>query len=75
MVALRNRRIRLICSTNLATARHYGRVPKVSGALKTVNVFACSAITGMDWMADDPVPITATRLPVKSTPSFGHNPV
>ena len=24
-----------------------------------------------NWMADDPVPITATRLPVKSTGSFG----
>ena len=23
-------------------------------------------------MADEPVPMTATRLPVKSTPSWGH---
>ena len=26
---------------------------------------------GIDWMPDDPVPITATRLPVKSTASAG----
>ena len=26
---------------------------------------------GIDWMPDDPVPITATRLPVKSTGSCG----
>ena len=26
---------------------------------------------GIDWMPDDPVPMTATRLPVKSTGSCG----
>ena len=26
---------------------------------------------GIDWMPDEPVPITPTRLPVKSTPSWG----
>jgi len=36
---------------------------------------ACWAMTGMDWIADDPVPITPTRWPVKSTPSCGHAPV
>src|ERR1700730_2700092 len=30
---------------------------------------------GIDWTPDDPVPITPTRNPVKSTPSWGHNPV
>src|SRR5690242_1474355 len=30
---------------------------------------------GIDWIAELPVPITATRLPVKSTPSFGQRPV
>ena len=30
---------------------------------------------GMDWMADDPVPITPTRWPVKSTGSCGQRPV
>jgi hypothetical protein len=34
----------------------------------TVSCAACSAISGIDWIADEPVPITATRLPVKSTP-------
>jgi hypothetical protein len=29
----------------------------------------------MAWIADEPVPITATRWPVKSTPSCGHAPV
>ena len=26
---------------------------------------------GIDWMPDEPVPITPTRLPVRSTPSWG----
>ena len=26
---------------------------------------------GIDWMPEDPVPMTATRLPVKSTGSSG----
>ena len=34
-----------------------------------------AAIGGIDWMAEDPVPITPTRLPLKSTPSWGHRPV
>ena len=38
----------------------------------TVSCAACSAMIGIDWMPDEPVPITATRLPVKSTPSWGH---
>ena len=38
----------------------------------TVNWAASSAITGIAWIAEDPVPITATRLPLKSTGSFGH---
>ena len=29
------------------------------------------AISGIDWMPDEPVPMTPTRLPVKSTPSCG----
>src|SRR5262249_22824517 len=36
---------------------------------------ACAALCGVGWMADEPVPITATVLPVKSTPSFGQRPV
>ena len=30
---------------------------------------------GIDWMAEEPVPITATRWPLKSTPSRGQRPV
>jgi hypothetical protein len=33
---------------------------------------ACAAMSGMHWMPEDPVPTTATRLPVKSAPSWGH---
>jgi hypothetical protein len=38
----------------------------------TVRSAASAAMSGIDWMPDDPVPMTATRLPVKSTPSCGH---
>jgi hypothetical protein len=37
----------------------------------TVSSDAWLAMTGMDWIALEPVPITATRRPVKSTPSCG----
>ena len=30
---------------------------------------------GIDWIAEEPVPMTPTRRPVKSTPSCGHRPV
>ena len=55
--------------------------PFHAGALKfgvrwnTMSSDACSAMTGIDWMPDEPVPTTATRLPVKSTPSCGQRPV
>jgi hypothetical protein len=42
---------------------------------KTVTWLACSAMSGIDWMPDEPVPMTATRRPVKSTPSWGQRPV
>jgi hypothetical protein len=41
----------------------------------TVSSDACSAKIGIDWMPDEPVPITATRSPVRSTPSCGQWPV
>ena len=41
----------------------------------TVTCAACSAITGIDWIAEEPVPTTATRRPVKSTPACGQCPV
>ena len=28
-------------------------------------------MSGIDWMPDEPVPMTATRWPAKSTPSCG----
>jgi AcrR family transcriptional regulator len=36
---------------------------------------ACSASSGIAWMPDEPVPITASRLPVRSTSSCGQCPV
>ena len=41
----------------------------------TVSCSASSAISGIDWMPDEPVPMTATRWPVKSTLSWGQRPV
>jgi hypothetical protein len=41
----------------------------------TVTCLACLAIIGIDWIADEPVPITPTVFPVKSTPSCGQLPV
>ena len=41
----------------------------------TVRWSACWAMIGIDWIADDPVPMTPTRWPVKSTPSWGQWPV
>jgi len=41
----------------------------------TVRWAACPAITGIAWMPEAPVPMTATRLPVKSTGSRGQFPV
>ncbi len=41
----------------------------------TCSDFACAAISGIDWIADDPVPITPTRCPLKSTGSCGQRPV
>ena len=42
---------------------------------KTVRWPACLAITGIDCTPLEPVPMTPTRLPVKSTPSWGQAPV
>src|SRR6202035_5831990 len=42
------------------------------------NTYRCSAtaaISGATWIPEDPVPTSPTRLPVKSTPSFGHRDV
>ena len=36
---------------------------------KTVRCATFSAMVGMIWTADAPVPMTATRLPVRSTPA------
>ena len=53
---------------------HAGTV-KVAVRWNTVSSAACSAMIGIDWMADEPVPIMPTRCPVKSTPSWGQRPV
>ena len=38
---------------------------------KTVSAAACAAMIGIAWIPEEPVPITPTRMPVKSTPSWG----
>src|SRR5712691_212702 len=42
---------------------------------KTVRWATSLAISGMSWTAVAPVPMTPTRLPATSRPSFGHLPV
>ena len=42
---------------------------------KTTSAAACRAMIGIDWIADEPVPMTPTRWPVKSTPACGQWPV
>ncbi len=37
----------------------------------TVSSVAWRAMIGIDWIPLEPVPITPTRRPVKSTPSWG----
>ena len=41
----------------------------------TVREATSSAMAGTTWTPLDPVPITATRLPARSTGSIGHRPV
>ena len=41
----------------------------------TVSSAACWAKSGIHWIAEEPVPITATRCPVKSTPASGQRAV
>ena len=47
-------------------------IEKLAVRWNTVSWGASAAISGIDWMPEEPVPITATRLPLKSTPSCGH---
>ncbi len=42
---------------------------------KTQRCAASAAISGIAWIADEPVPMTATRFPLKSTGSCGQRPV
>ena len=51
-----------------------GRV-KLAVRWNTVRCFACLAMCGIICTPDEPVPMTPTRSPVKSTPSCGHSPV
>ena len=56
-----------------------GRLPagieKFGVRWNTVMSDACRAMIGIDWMPELPVPITPSRLPVRSTPSRGQCPV
>jgi hypothetical protein len=56
-----------------------GRLPagmeKFGVRWNTVSSDAWLAMTGIDWMPEEPVPMTPTRMPVKSTPSCGQWPV
>ena len=47
---------------------------KLAVRWKTVRCLACWAMIGIICTPDEPVPITPTFLPVKSTPSCGHRP-
>src|SRR5215471_12503126 len=47
-------------------------IEKLGVRWNTVSSLAWPAMSGIDWMPDEPVPIRPTRLPVKSTPSCGH---
>ena len=42
---------------------------------KTVTRSQAGAMVGMSWMPEDPVPITPTRWPLRSTPSWGQSAV
>ena len=50
-------------------------IEKLGVRWNTVTDFACFAISGIAWMPEEPVPITPTRLPVKSTSRWGQRPV
>jgi hypothetical protein len=50
-------------------------IEKFAVRWNTVKWLACAAITGTDWIAEEPVPMTPTRKPVKSTSSCGQLPV
>nr|WP_293244051.1 hypothetical protein [Panacagrimonas sp.] len=57
-------------SSSVSGRLHAG-TEKLGVRWNTVSRTATSAISGVDWIADEPVPITATRGTVKSTPSRG----
>ena len=64
-----------------AAARSGSVGPLCAGTLKlgvrwiTKRRSACLAISVTAWIPEEPVPMTATRLPVKSTGSSGHRAV
>jgi hypothetical protein len=59
----------------MSRGRLWAGTLKLGVRWKMVRRRAWSAMTGIDWMAEEPVPITPTRWPVKSTPSRGQRPV
>ena len=62
------------CSSGVMGALLSG-VHQLGERCSTVTEAAVSAMTGMICTPLDPVPTTATRLPVKSTGAVGHRPV
>ena len=62
------------CSSAVMGALFSG-VHQFGERCSTVREAAVSAMTGMICTPLDPVPMTATRLPVKSTGVSGHSPV
>ena len=63
--------VRNLCSFASGIAPLLAGIEKLGVRWKTVSCAAWDAMIGMDWIAEEPVPMTATRLPEKSTPSCG----
>ena len=63
---------RFECGVERGVVRR-GRIGR--GALEHRQLRACRAMSGMACTADEPVPTTATRWPLKSTGSCGQSAV
>src|ERR1700685_1330662 len=73
---------RIVSKSALSAACSWGVIGRLlSGVAQlgvrwyTVSEATSGATIGMTWTPLDPVPMTATRLPLKSTGVFGHRPV
>ena len=79
--------VRLACSRFAANGQLHARLlrrvaravvrrnAEVRRALEHRDVLGLPAMTGIDWIPDEPVPMTPTLRPLKSTPSWGQRPV